>query len=146
MIQRIQTIWLLLSSVAIFALFLFPYFQFADATGLGYALKVSGAYGTVNGEAVRQDTYWLQMIATILLGLFPLYIVFQYKNRKLQKNLIFVAVFGMILLGVWFNFNATSALNEHVLIFSAQNLGVGFFILPIVIILLYMAGAAIKKD
>lgn len=146
MIQRIQTIWLLLASAVIFALFLFPYFQFADASGLGYALKVNGAYGTVEGQAARLETYWLQMIATILIGLFPLYIIFQFKNRKLQRNLILVEVLAIILLGAWFNFNASQKLSEYLLEFNARNLGVGFFILPIAIILLYMASAAIKKD
>ncbi|HZH55503.1 MAG TPA: DUF4293 domain-containing protein [Sphingobacteriaceae bacterium] len=146
MIQRIQTIWLFLASAVIFALFLFPYFQFIDASGLGHALKVNGAFGTENGQPTRTETFWLQMIATVLIGLFPLYIIFQFKNRKLQRNLIWVEILAIILLGVWFNFNATAALNEYALTFSANNLGVGFFMLPIAIILLFMASAAIKKD
>src|SRR5690554_4428463 len=74
MIQRIQTVWLLLAAICLFALFLFPYWQFADSSGMGHALKVTGAYGTVDGQAVRQEAYWLQMISVIIVGLFPLYI------------------------------------------------------------------------
>lgn len=146
MIQRIQTVWLLLAAICLFALFLFPYWQFADSSGMGHALKVTGAYGTVDGQAVRQEAYWLQMIAVIIVGLFPLYIIFQYKQRKLQRQLILVEVLAVILLAVWFNFNAKGALAAYGLEFSPQNIGVGFFILPLVLIFLFMASAAIKKD
>lgn len=146
MIQRIQTLWLLLASICIFALFMFPYLQFADSSGLGQALKVTGAFGTVQGQPVRLEAYWLQMIATILIGLFPVYIVFQFNDRKRQRMLILVEIVAVILLGVWFNYNATEALAAEFIAFSANNIGVGFFILPIVLILLFMASAAIKKD
>jgi len=38
MIQRIQTVWLFLASATLFLLFLFPYLQFFDETGVAKAL------------------------------------------------------------------------------------------------------------
>lgn len=63
MIQRIQTVWLLLASVLTFALFLFPYLQFAGADGLGQALKVSGTYANVDGlpAGPRIPGCWLRL-------------------------------------------------------------------------------------
>lgn len=146
MIQRIQSVWLFLASVVIFALFLFPYLQYADANGLGYALKVSGEYGNVGGQPSRLNTFWLQTIATILVGLLPIYTIFLFKNRKKQINIAYLSMLTVVLLGVWFYFIATNRLNEEGLLFAAQYIGVGFFLLPISIILLFMAISSIKKD
>ncbi len=146
MIQRIQTIWLLLASVLMFALFLFPYLQFAGADGLGQALKVSGTYGIVDGQPVRIANSWLLAAATILIGLFPLYIVFQFKNRKKQINLIRLAMLAVALLGGWFYFNVDQAMTAAGQTLAVANIGVGFFLLPLVLILFWMASSAIQKD
>lgn len=146
MIQRIQTIWLLLASVLMFALFLFPYLQFAGADGLGQALKVSGTYGIVDGQPVRIANSWLLAAATILIGLFPLYIVFQFKNRKKQINLIRLAMLAVVLLGGWFYFNVDQAMTAAGQTLAVANIGVGFFLLPLVLILFWMASSAIQKD
>lgn len=146
MIQRIQTVWLLLASVVFFALFLFPYFQFSAADGMGQALKVTGSFANVEGQPTRIADSWLLAGATVLLGLYPLYIIFLFKDRKKQVKLINMAMLAVILLGVWFYFTADKALNAENLAFGLANIGVGFFLLPIILILLWMAGSAIKKD
>jgi len=146
MIQRIQTVWLLLASVVFFALFLFPYLQFAGADGMGQALKVTGSFANVDGQPTRIADSWLLAGATALLGLFPLYIIFQFKDRKKQGNLISIAMLAVILLGVWFYFTADKAMNAENMTLGVANIGVGFFLLPIILILLWMAGSAIKKD
>src|SRR5690606_40891896 len=87
MIQRIQSVWLFLASAIIFALFLFPYLQYADLGGMGRALKVSGVYQGVEGQAVRTEFFILQTIATVLLGLFPLYIIFKFRQDRKSTRL-----------------------------------------------------------
>lgn len=146
MIQRIQSVWLFLASVIIFALFMFPYLQYADSTGLGYALKVSGAYGNVDGLPTRLNAFWLQMIFTILVGLLPLYTIFLFGNRKKQINIAYVSILAIVLLGGWLYYSANSRLMEEGLSFATQYIGVGFFLLPISIIFLFMAIAGIRKD
>jgi len=44
MIQRIQTVWLLLSSLVLFALFMFPFVGYIDLVGLGKNIYVTGVY------------------------------------------------------------------------------------------------------
>lgn len=146
MIQRIQSIWLFLASVTIFALFLFPYLQYADLGGIGKALKVIGVYHGVEGQAVRSEFFLLQTIATVLLGLFPLYIVFRFRQRKQQIRLIILEIILVLLFGIWLYVVAGTALAEANQKLSTRNIGVGFFLLPISIVFLGMAMGAIRKD
>lgn len=146
MIQRIQTVWLFLASVTLFALFLFPYLQYSDLGGIGKALKVTGVYHGVEGQAVRSEFFILQTLATVLLGLFPLYIILKFRQRKQQVQLIVLEIVLLLLFGVWLYVSASSALTEARQFLSARNIGVGFFLLPISIVFLGMAMGAIRKD
>jgi len=146
MIQRIQSVWLFLASAIIFALFLFPYLQYADLGGMGRALKVSGVYQGVEGQAVRTEFFILQTIATVLLGLFPLYIIFKFRQRKQQIQLIVLEIILLLLFGFWLYVSASTALTEARQFLSARNIGVGFFLLPVSIVFLGMAMGAIRKD
>lgn len=137
MIQRIQTVWLLLASLSIFALFLFPYLHDSGTTVL-----VRGRYGPEGREAF----FFLQTAATIILGLLPLYTIFKFKDRKLQVQLIILAIALIGLFGFWLYTSASKALvaGQHYL--SAGNIGVGFFLLPIAIVFLFLAMSGIRKD
>jgi|SRR5690606_493390 len=146
MIQRIQTIWLLLATVVILGLFIFPYLNYIDLVGLGKKLFVTGEYSAVNNESVKQKSFILQTLGTIVVALVPLITIFQFKNRKLQIKLIYLSIALVVLLGVWMYFTATSTLQLISQSFGANNIGVGFFLLPVAIILLAMALGGIRKD
>ncbi|TDQ75948.1 DUF4293 domain-containing protein [Sphingobacterium yanglingense] len=146
MIQRIQSIWLLLAAVVILGLFVFPYLNYTDLVGLGKKLLVTGSYAAVNNESVKQESYLLQSIATVVLGFIPIVTIFLYKNRKRQLTLIFVEIVLICLFGVWLFVSATDTLSLISQSFGAQNIGVGFFLLPIAIIFLAMAIGGIRKD
>jgi len=146
MIQRIQSIWLLLAALVLSGLFIFPYLSYIDLVGLGKQLYVTGSYSAVNNEAVKQESHWLQTIVTILLIILPIYTIFQYKNRKRQILLIFIEIFLIVLFGILLFFSAHSTLSLISQPFGAENIGVGFFLLPVAIILLAMAIGGIRKD
>lgn len=146
MIQRIQSVWLFLASVAIFALFLFPYLQFFDVAGMGKALYVKGAYRGLEGQAVREEFFIMQTIAAVLLGVFPLYIIFKFHDRKLQIQLVILQLILILLFGFWLYTSASTALTEARQFLSARNIGVGFFLLPISIVFLFMAVGGIRRD
>jgi len=146
MIQRIQSIWLFLASVTLFALFLFPYLQYSDMSGVGRALKITGVYHGLAGQAIRDEFFVLQTVATVLLGIFPLYIIFLFRNRKQQVRLILVEIILLLLFGGWLYGTASNALTEANQFLSARNIGVGFFLLPVAIIFLLMANSGIRKD
>lgn len=146
MIQRIQSIWLFLASATLFALFLFPYLQYSDVSGVGKALKITGVYHGMGGQAIREEFFILQTIAAVLLGIIPLYILFKFRNRKQQIQLIVLEIVLILLFGAWLYGAASAALTEANQFLSARNIGVGFFLLPISIIFLFMAMGGIRKD
>ncbi len=147
MIQRIQSIWLLLAAAVILALFMFPYAQFGDFAGLAKAVKITGVYGVgPDGHPLRETTFILQIIGTVIVGLLPIFTIFKFKSRKVQKQLIFLNIVLIILFAIWLYSTASTALSTYNQYLGANNIGVGFFLLPIAIIFLSMALGAIRKD
>ena len=146
MLQRIQTIWLLLAAVVLLGLFVFPYLNYIDLVGLGKKLFVTGAYSSVNNEAVKQESFLLQTVATVVLALIPFATIFLYSNRKLQLKLIYIEIVLIALFGVWIYSSASSTLATISQSVGAQNIGVGFFLLPVSIIFLAMAIGGIRND
>src|SRR5690606_32904505 len=146
MIQRIQTIWLFLASATIFALFLFPYLQYADLAGMGQALKVTGKYRGFEGQAIREEWFLLQTIATVILGIFPLHIVVPYTQRKLQVQLIGLELVLVLLVGFWLYSSARTARSEAWQFLAPRTIGVGFVLLPIAIFFLLVAMGGVRKD
>ena len=81
MIQRIQTLWLLLAAACAFAGFKFPYYSGTNAKGLSpYELNAT--------ENI------LLMLITALVGSLALIIIFLFKKRTLQLRL---CVLGILL-------------------------------------------------
>lgn len=146
MIQRIQTIWLLLAAIVLFGLFLFPYLNYNDLVSLGKKLYVTGTYSEVNAASIKQEANWLLTAGAVVVGLLPLYIIFQYKNRKRQTKLIYLAIVLICLLAVWLFVTASATLSTMSQSIGANNIGVGFFLLPIAIIFLALAIGGIRND
>lgn len=146
MIQRIQTVWLFLAAIIVLGLFIFPYVSYIDLVGLGKKLYVTGSYSAVNNEAVREQSYVLQTIATVVLALLPIITIFLYKDRKRQKALIFVEIALICLFAIWLIMSANSTLSLISQSLDTENIGVGFFLLPVAIIFLAMAIGGIRKD
>ncbi len=71
MIQRIQSVYLLLSSLFFTFFLLFPVFNVTTETG-------------IIAEKATENTYFIVLAAILILG--SLGNVFLYKNRVLQKN------------------------------------------------------------
>lgn len=146
MIQRIQTVWLLLASISILALFLFPYLHYSDSTVIGKSLMVTGRYQQQVGEEVREQFFFFQTLATVILAGLPLFIIFKYKDRSLQIQLIILEIVLIVLFGFWLYTTASNALTEVQRFLSAGNIGVGFFMPPIAIVFLFLALSGIRKD
>lgn len=146
MLQRIQTIWLLLAALVVLGLFLFPYVNYIDLVGLGKRITITGEFGAVNNELVKKESYILQTIAAIVLAIIPLFIIFQFRNRKLQLKLIYAQMVLLVLFMVWLFFSASNTLSLINQKIGFQNIGVGFFLLPIAIVLLVMASNGIRQD
>ena len=82
MIQRIQSIWLLLAAAACFLTLTLSFYS-------GNVIQPDQSRRFVNLTAM--SNIWL-MILTFLLGTGIVIIIFLFKNRKLQMKLIIVAI------------------------------------------------------
>lgn|SRR5690606_34595571 len=146
MIQRIQTVWLLLASITLFLLFLFPYLQYFDNFGTAMSIKVTGIYQGVSEGVVQVKSFILQTIVTVILALVPLVTIFYYKNRKKQLQTIYLNIFLVILLAVWFyvsSNNAVIELNKNLVL---ENIGIGALLAPLDIVFLFLAAKGIRND
>lgn len=146
MIQRIQTVWLLAATIILLGLFVFPYVTFINLVGLGKQIYVTGLYSASNNDAVRESSTILLAIYAGIVAIAPLFIIFQYKNRKRQILFIVIEIVLILLLGVWMWSAAHTALDTINQKLGAGNIGVGFFLLPASIIFLGMAIGGIRKD
>ena len=81
MIQRIQSVWLLLASACAFATFKFPYYTGTNSKGLSpYELK--------------GDENFLLLLTTVVVGGLALFTIFIFKKRPPQLRL---CVLGILL-------------------------------------------------
>ncbi len=146
MIQRIQSIWLLLSGISLFGLFLFPYLMYSNPVGLGKSIYVTGVFSSLNNVETKESSFLLLTIATVVLALIPILIIFLFKDRKLQLKLILLQVILVCLLavGMWFSASGIWDMNNEDI--KVSNIGVGYFILPISILFLSFAIRGIRND
>ncbi len=126
MIQRIQSIWLLLAALVAASLFYFDYYHLP-----GGDLSISNNY--------------LAIILTGLSVLLSLYTLFMFKKRPLQLNLIWLNLLVNVGLLVWLFVSINDTKNK----LTGTDEGsywIGSFIPVVTIILLFMARAGIRKD
>lgn len=131
MIQRIQSIWLFLAAFVSAALFIFPLYHYTQ--------------GAVELSTGARNEYLLLLIATLMTVL-PMITIFQFKNRKRQKQMIWLSVVVSV------GFIAAMLMKIQNLKNAAQPaLNDNFYmpgpIIPVLsIVLLFLALSGIKKD
>ncbi|HHH54750.1 MAG TPA: DUF4293 family protein [Bacteroidetes bacterium] len=134
MIQRIQTVFLLLAAIAFFLLFQFPFATSDIATSGFLADKDFDIYDNI-----------VLIILTALGGILALIAIFLYKNRPLQVRLTYLSIIAGILLvvvAVVLFYNEASKILQK----SKINDGVGLFLPVLAFILGFLAARFIKKD
>lgn len=144
MLQRIQTLWLFLSTTMLLLLFLFPYLQIFNAMGTPKVIKVTGIYENIGGQIVKTEDFTLITIVTVLLALVPLAMVFMYKDRKRQIVTGYVAILLIMAYSFWLAATATAALGDVQLQF--QNYGLGIIFIPLSILFIILAIRGIRSD
>lgn len=144
MIQRIQTIWLFLTTTVIFALFLFPYLQILNVSGTAKAIKITGVYENIGGQVVQTSGFLALTIATVLLGLVPFVIIFFFRNRKLQIKLAYLNIVLVLGFSFWLAQTAKTVVGDMPL--QLQNYGIGVILPCLAILFLILAVRAIRGD
>jgi hypothetical protein len=126
MIQRVQTIWLLLASLFAFLTLKFPFYIIAGTLGLSAPIELNAASRT------------FLLMLTSILGALCFIIIFLFKQRKLQMKLCFLSLL-ISLVNIYLYFS-------YIKEFSAGGLSifsVFTFLIPVFILL---AIRGIHKD
>lgn len=144
MLQRIQSIYLLLAGLAVFALFLFPLVHDVYVNGKPLTIMVTGIYQDVNGQQAHTDFFVALSAATAVVGIMPLVIIFLFKNRKQQITLSYVAMLISIGFSFWMAQVTKGVMGEIQI--DTHNWGIGLLLSSINLVFLLMAISAIRRD
>lgn len=144
MLQRIQTVWLFLASALILLLFLFPFIQFVDFDGTAKVIKATGLYQNLNGQIVQTHSFIALTIATVIVGLAPLVIIFFYKDRKKQITLCYITIVLIIAFSFWLSQTAKQEIGTITM--QLQNYGIGVILPSAAIVFIILALRGIRHD
>ena len=144
MLQRVQSIYLLLAGLALFALFLFPLVHNVYVDGKPSTIMVSGIVQDVNGQQAHIQVFIALAAATVIVACLPLAIIFLYKKRKQQIALCYSAVLVIIGFSFWMAQTVKKVMGEVLL--DTHNWGIGLFLSSISILMVIFAVKAIQRD
>jgi hypothetical protein len=144
MLQRIQSIWLLLASLSIYALFFFPLVHNVYVDGKALTIMVTGVFQDMNGQMSHTQFFAGLTIATAIIGLIPLVIIFLYKNRKQQVALCYSAMLVIVGLSFWMSQCVKPVMGDTKI--DAHNWGIGLLLSSASMIFLVMAIRNIQRD
>lgn len=134
MIQRIQSVWLLLAALCSAGLFYLSYYK-----------AVFIANGVERLEYLRATSHIPSLLILIVAVLLPLVAIFSFKNRKKQVNMTMlgmVATIGFMALMVM----RVSNINNSDPLPSDGSYQIGFVLPVLAIVFLFLAIRGIKKD
>ena len=142
MLQRIQTIYLLIADILIATLFFFRFAEISSSKEI-FSAGIQGIYldGTHQPQLILHN--WLLLILWSITPILLFVTIFLFKKRKLQLKLSLVSLFltlcleGVLFLEMWLG---AQRLSGH---FSLTP----YFLMPIIaMIFIYLAIRAIKND
>lgn len=134
MIQRIQSIFLLLASLSFWSLFKFP-----------FAMSNKSATPFFEDQLLNINDHTILLILVILGGIVTAVSIFLFNNRTLQLRLgiinIILAIF-LILVAVWLVFSKAPSIDSSLEIADQ----VGLYMPVLALIFVSLANFFIKKD
>jgi hypothetical protein len=138
MIQRIQSLYLLLAVAAFVCLFFFPFASFTTASK-SFELSILGV--TENGALYQRAVPLLA--GAILLVILSFSIIFFYKKRMLQSRLTAVCLLLNVALIAGMFLYSDSVSDD---LKARANFDTGTYIVVIPLVFLVLANRAIRKD
>lgn len=144
MLQRIQSIYLLAAGLVIAALFVFPLVNNVYVDGKALTIMVTGVYQNVNGQQTHTDFFTVLTIATAIVALLPLAVIFLYKDRKRQINFCYLLMVLVIGYSYWVAQAVKDAIGGAYL--NMGNYGVGIILLSVSLLLVVLAQKSIQRD
>lgn len=141
MIQRIQTIWLLLATLTICCLLFLPMVTLTVGN-IEYLVITSGLYQKVGNITTVVKSSTPLLISTIAVALISFINIFNFKNRTLQKRVIMVNIVLIIGLSFW----CSQLAKEIPGGLEKANYNVGMFLPVIAILFCSLAIKGINND
>lgn len=143
MLQRIQTLYLLIAEVLTIVLFFTNISTFLTQEGQELILKYNGLFQVVDGKMSRIVSTWPMAALLIAATVVGFFVIFLYRHRILQIRLCFfqmVMNFGLLVLFAYYIYSV-SVVGSSNFKFSVVD------ILPLLsIILYYLAYRGVAKD
>lgn len=125
MLQRIQTIWLLLAAAVSFAGLKFPFYSGTNKVGIPSSF--------LNGMS---PVYLLML--TVAVAVIALVSIFLFKNRKLQMRLCLINI--VLQVGLMYGYY------HEAQFFTSGTFALTAILQPLVLIFLFLAITGIRKD
>lgn len=141
MIQRIQSIWLLLASLTICCLVFIPMVT-ANVGGIEYHVIASGLYKKVGNQTTQVESYLPLFISSVAVVLICLFNIFNFKRRTIQKRIIMATIVFIIGLSFWCSQYAKNIPGG----LENADYNVGMFLPVIAILFCLMAIRGINND
>ncbi len=134
MIQRIQSVWLLLAALCCLSLFFFDIYH---ATVM--------INGTATVQYVRVNDHYPSLLIALVITIMPLGTIFLFKNRKRQRS---IAVFGIVaIIGfITMTLSRVTKFNTDNPTATDASYWIGAVLPAIAIIFLILAIRGINKD
>lgn len=130
MIQRIQSVWLLLAALVMAAIFYFPTYVFNGTSQLS--------------RTVGNDP--LAIILAVVSIALSLVTIFRFKNRKNQLGLTWLNILVCIGLQAWLFIGISNFRGRPENATLSGHYWIGTFLPLVVLLLLFLARGGIRKD
>lgn len=142
MLQRIQSVFMILSTVAIALTILLPLGHF-DNNGIQFTMTAMGLKSS-EGVTLPSVNHYMFIAPLIVAGLVTLKGIFNYKNRAgqlrdIRLSFLMLAI-GMVLMAMYVN-SAQTAQAE-----SKFHFGMAFFLPIVALVFNWLAAKHIRKD
>lgn len=141
MIQRIQSIWLLLASLTICTLLIVPMVT-TTVGGIEYQVLATGLYQKTAGLTTKVEAFLPLLISTIAVALMCFINIFNFRKRAIQKRIIIANVVLIIGLSFWCSQYAKKIPGG----LETANYSVGMFLPVIAILFCILAVRGINND
>ena len=144
MIQRVQSIWLLLAVITLICLFFLPLLT-KTVDGVAHGIYTSGVHTDIQGEEgsgyIVRFAFSL-ITLNIAAAILCFAAIFFFKNRRLQKGIILVAILTIIVLGALCFYSAQELPGG----FTGASIAAGTFLPLVALIFCLLAIRGIRKD
>ena len=144
MIQRVQSIWLLLAVITLICLFFLPLLT-KTVDGVAHGIYTSGVHTEREAEGF-ETTAVIFAIPSITLNiaaaLLSFAAIFFFKNRRLQKGMIMVANFAIVAMSALCFYSAKELPGG----FTGASIAAGTFLPVVALVFCLLAIRGISKD